>query len=623
MGTIKFFCVGVLFFIFLDTSIYAEEKSLSNAKLIKKADKLFINENFVSAHPLYSKLHSENPEITIYAYRLGVCTLFAMDNKEKSIPLLESVVKNQDVDKEVYYYLGKAYMFHYKYEEAIAHFKLYKETGSPNNVKKFQIDRQIEMCMNGICMTPSIMDWNIIDQKRVERDSFLYAYDTKSVAGKLFLKSEDDFYNTSLDYKYEQEIPTVHENKDSSRIHLASYGYSEEGEQGKNIYLVKKLPNGEWAKAQKLPSVINSNYDEDYPFLQANEKTLFFSSKGHNSIGGYDIFKSIFNDTTNSWSIPENMGVPINSPDDDILFVTDSTESGAFYSSAHNTSADKLFVYKLTNEKKNKKLIHITGLVNQKTPVNVAIDVIDLNNCDTVGIFKANKNTGKYFLVLPNEGKYLFKLKSPDFKTQCKLVEVKQNLKTNFKMLYQTISNDLPYNSLNLKMVDTIEMNNIQNKSVENLALNDSLPSIEKNNDIVLITDLTDTATFCPPFNDKLDINYTINQDETSPPISPQKGEQITQLPISDSLFYSVQVGLYSKPKSASVFFNIQPLYYKKKDDEKIMYSVGVYDNLLKAEEAKNIIRALGIIDAFVIAFKNSQQIPVSSEQYNIVNNQQ
>lgn len=139
MGTIKFFCVGVLFFIFLDTSIYAEEKSLSNAKLIKKADKLFINENFVSAHPLYSKLHSENPEITIYAYRLGVCTLFAMDNKEKSIPLLESVVKNQDVDKEVYYYLGKAYMFHYKYEEAIAHFKLYKETEVLITLKNFRL----------------------------------------------------------------------------------------------------------------------------------------------------------------------------------------------------------------------------------------------------------------------------------------------------------------------------------------------------------------------------------------------------------------------------------------------------------------------------------------------------
>src|SRR5207249_175528 len=94
-----------------------------------------------------------------------------------------------------------------------------------------------------------------------------------------------------------------------------------------------------------LGNVINTEYDEDYPFLHPNGRVLYFCSKGHNSMGGYDIFKSIHDEETNTWSEPVNLDFPINTPDDDILYVTNEDETKAYFSSARASIAGKIAVY--------------------------------------------------------------------------------------------------------------------------------------------------------------------------------------------------------------------------------------------------------------------------------------
>ena len=86
-----------------------------------------------------------------------------------------------------------------------------------------------------------------------------------------------------------------------------------------------------WAVPVNIGDIINTDYDEDAVFLHNNGKELYFSSKGHNSIGGYDIFKSVWQDT--AWSKPMNLGVPINSVYDDIYFSISDDETFGFFSS--------------------------------------------------------------------------------------------------------------------------------------------------------------------------------------------------------------------------------------------------------------------------------------------------
>jgi Tol biopolymer transport system component len=90
---------------------------------------------------------------------------------------------------------------------------------------------------------------------------------------------------------------------------------------GKDIYISKKQSDGTWSEPENLGMHINSTDDEESPFLSADGKTLFYLSKGHNSMGGFDIFKSSLDLNTNTWSSPENVGYPLNTADNDVFLI--------------------------------------------------------------------------------------------------------------------------------------------------------------------------------------------------------------------------------------------------------------------------------------------------------------
>jgi outer membrane protein OmpA-like peptidoglycan-associated protein/tetratricopeptide (TPR) repeat protein/YHS domain-containing protein len=99
------------------------------------------------------------------------------------------------------------------------------------------------------------------------------------------------------------------------------YFVSEEGEDGlggKDIYKSKLGPDGTWGDPTNLGPQINTPYNEDDPFMLADGKTFYFSSQGHNSMGGYDIFVSKHDPQRKTWTVPSNLGYPINTPGDEV-----------------------------------------------------------------------------------------------------------------------------------------------------------------------------------------------------------------------------------------------------------------------------------------------------------------
>ena len=100
---------------------------------------------------------------------------------------------------------------------------------------------------------------------------------------------------------------------------------------GLDLYMSIAEENGKWSEAINLGPNVNTPYDEDAPFLSADNNVLYFSSRGHNAIGGYDIFKSSINGTV--WSLAQNLGVPVNSPYDDAFYVQTQDGKTAYFSS--------------------------------------------------------------------------------------------------------------------------------------------------------------------------------------------------------------------------------------------------------------------------------------------------
>ena len=104
------------------------------------------------------------------------------------------------------------------------------------------------------------------------------------------------------------------------------------GQGGRDIYLSRRMPDKSWGVPENLGTTINTPYDEDAPFMHPDGTTFFFSSSGHNSIGGFDVFYCT-RVANNVWTDPINMGYPINTTDDDIYFVTSSDGRRAYYAS--------------------------------------------------------------------------------------------------------------------------------------------------------------------------------------------------------------------------------------------------------------------------------------------------
>jgi len=174
---------------------------------------------------------------------------------------------------------------------------------------------------------------------------------------------------------------------------------------GRDIYKCLKLPNGKWGPAQNLGDVINTQYDEDGVFIHPDGKQIFFSSKGHNSMGGFDIFTSTINDENGFWSAPVNIGNPINTPDDDVFFVTTADGKRAFVSSVKEGGLGNKDVYMLTYpEYEPRDITIIIGRIANNSKEDISKNTIKIINAKTneeVQTLSANSATGKFGANLP------------------------------------------------------------------------------------------------------------------------------------------------------------------------------------------------------------------------------
>ncbi len=174
---------------------------------------------------------------------------------------------------------------------------------------------------------------------------------------------------------------------------------------GRDIYKCLKLPNGEWSAPQNLGPTINTPYDEDGVFIHPDGKQIFFSSKGHKSMGGFDIFSSVINDENGFWSEPINVGAPINTPDDDIFFVTTADGKRSFFSSDKEGGLGEKDIYMITyDENETRDITILVGRIINNTDEDISnnkIAIIDLTTNDTIQDLIANSSTGKFGANLP------------------------------------------------------------------------------------------------------------------------------------------------------------------------------------------------------------------------------
>ncbi len=174
---------------------------------------------------------------------------------------------------------------------------------------------------------------------------------------------------------------------------------------GRDIYRAVKLPNGKWSKALNLGYPINTPYDEDGVFIHPDGKTLFFSSNGHQTMGGFDIFYSVI-DEEGKFSEPINLGYPINTTDDDIFYVTSPDGKRAYYASVQEGGHGDKDIYMITIPETTEKPIviykgKILAAFGEALPDDMTIILTDKENGETVGMYRPQKNGNFVFTLKP------------------------------------------------------------------------------------------------------------------------------------------------------------------------------------------------------------------------------
>lgn len=193
---------------------------------------------------------------------------------------------------------------------------------------------------------------------------------------------------------------------------------------GRDIWKATKDRNGKWGEAENLGKTINSKEDEEGVFIHPDGRTLYFSSKGHNSIGGYDIFKSELKN--GKWSKPENMGEPINTTENDLFFVLAANGKTGYYATGRNGGVINIYEIRFTpiakddNEPVNTgpQLTVFKGIIKDcetGLPILASVEVTDNEKNEVIASYNSNSQTGKYLISLPSGKNYGININAEGF----------------------------------------------------------------------------------------------------------------------------------------------------------------------------------------------------------------
>jgi outer membrane protein OmpA-like peptidoglycan-associated protein/tetratricopeptide (TPR) repeat protein len=214
-----------------------------------------------------------------------------------------------------------------------------------------------------------------------------------------------------------------------------------------DIYMSTKDAKGNWGPAVNVGPPLNTKYAEEGLFMIPDGKTLYFSSKGPGSMGGYDIFKTVFEN--GKWGTPVNLGYPVNSPDDDVYFAISGSGRRGYYASAKEGGYGEKDIYVITFlgpekpfalngednliasaqeaikakaaaavEIKPVSLTILKGTITDaftKKVLEASIELVDNVKNEVIATFKSNSSTGKYLVTLPSGKNYGIAVKAEGY----------------------------------------------------------------------------------------------------------------------------------------------------------------------------------------------------------------
>ena len=341
-------CVGNLsaqYAKLVDSKKYSKtEMSLFNASV-----GYFESGDYTNAYMGFSQLHSWYASDPVFSYYCGASMVMLRTEYDKAIKYLTLAYDNKLYDAD--YYLGLAYHRKYLFSKSITFYSRYRDylvqATKGKSPKIAEVESLMEKANKARALGKESYVLKVISNNKVKRSNFHFSYGRKILDGNIvvkpdFFRQRNDKNNKDIDLVY--VLDTI--------AFVSSYG--SDIKTGLDLYVSHKTDEG-WSPLHLLTGNINTDSDEAFPYL-ASDKTLYFASKGHNSIGGYDIFKSVYDSVSGHWGEPENLGFPINTPYDDFMYAIESNGNSAFFASDRTSKDGQVMVCRYIVEETPEKL---------------------------------------------------------------------------------------------------------------------------------------------------------------------------------------------------------------------------------------------------------------------------
>jgi len=274
---------------------------------------------------------------------------------------------------------------------------------------------------------------------------------------------------------------------------------------GKDIYFIKKINDRKWSRPQNAGKIINTIYDEESVRFSKTGDTLFFSSRGHNSIGGFDIFYSIKN-KSGAWDTVKNIGYPINTPWDEFFYYPSPVEDSSFYFVSNRSGGyggsdiykgkilppkrvivpppppkhdtiiirDTIIVAKQVVPQQEQP-VYLVGKVKDSEsgePVLAKIDLKDLSTGEVIGTTASSDEDGSYKVKLPAKKSYMIDLHATGYLSDVKRIDVPDNWS---KEIY-----NLNVDLIKVKVGKKVVLNNILFETGKSVLTSGSYKELER-----------------------------------------------------------------------------------------------------------------------------------------------
>lgn len=576
----RFAATGVLLFALV--LVQAQSTRVSKEEM----KRLFTEGDYTTLSPFLEHALKQYPRDPDYQFFYGGMLTQTGTNPSKAIEVLQDIASSYS-SPLVWFFLGKAHLEKYQYEEALAAFDKFNYIGSRDDKDKYLFPLYRTMCYNAQTNCSRATPVTVLKIDTIEESGMLNYLNKQDIHGRFDYIEEPSLFSN----KMKKGLRFLPDNTDGS--FQCKYAF---GKKTRDLFHEERSEIGS-GKPKAMGASINTAYDEGFVYYDASTQSVYFASQGHESSGGFDIFRSDYDKPSHTWSKPRSLGFPINTPFDEVAYVTLAEANCGILLSKRYCKPGKLVAYTLQYDNSTELEIN-ADIALASTQLKKGKNISGkLSNTPALATEKNKRGNGAnaYPKVLENEQNYQLLIRDA-LSLQIRTDSLKRvSDEKREKLLSARSEPEKAKLWQEIKSLDS-RADATQQKADELYAKARSIElSKETKPDKVNPQHLAQQA-----FKNK----GPANRDSAAP-----KQETYATGAVS----YRIQIGVFSKPQTRESLKGLSPIITEPVNNgQATRYYVGYYTGIEAAQLGLNDVKEKGFKDAYIIGFYNGKPVPIS-----------